>query len=372
MRPCSRLGNAGAEFPVCCCVVIALIMADLARGLDKISASNSMDKTNIIAPKHRTGADMIDTRTRKPDHDSDSKEDPDSHTTASEYCGKLQEWMWQYYWHMNWQNWMAMSVSPFPSYPAATQNGATQAWQIGQSVQDVRVWYNNNINQFPFAFPPYFPPVEVAGAQGQVTAGTTPVSTRPVQQQHANVQQAGREYTIPSPLHRLIAEIVDFFILFFIKASIVLSILHFSGMKEISKFAMNYIVEEIDEDTSTEELQKMMMVALVYRVLVCFYEVKIILEIICIWGAGGATPGKFLLGLRVVTCDTSVLVRPDRVLVMPASNVSMSASTVRALNKNFSIAFFFPAFITLLFFQHNRTVYDIVAGTIVVKRNGAR
>lgn len=121
----------------------------------------------------------------------------------------------------------------------------------------------------------------------------------------------------------------------------------------------------------------------------------------CIWGAGGATPGKFLIGLRVVTCDSSVLVQPNRVLVVPATNVSLSAwvavvsdqkqtsrsltshivttvsvspdrSTVRALNKNFSIAFFFPAFITLLFFQHNRTVYDMVAGTIVVKRSRAR
>lgn len=47
-------------------------------------------------------------------------------------------------------------------------------------------------------------------------------------------------------------------------------------------------------------------------------------------------------------------------------------STIRALIKNFSIASFFPAFITLLFFQHNRTAYDIVAGTIVVRRNGVR
>lgn len=37
---------------------------------------------------------------------------------------------------------------------------------------------------------------------------------------------------------------------------------------------MHFIVEEIDEDTSMEELQKMMLVALVYRVLVCFYEVR--------------------------------------------------------------------------------------------------
>ncbi|XP_074755807.1 protein FAM8A1 [Athene noctua] len=177
---------------------------------------------------------------------------------------------------------------------------------------------------------------------------------------------AGREFIIPSLAHRFIAEMVDFFILFFIKATIVLSIMHLSGIKDISKFAMHYIIEEIDEDTSMEDLQKMMIVALIYRLLVCFYE------IICIWGAGGATPGKFLLGLRVVTCDTSVLIAPSRVLVIPSSNVSMTTSTIRALIKNFSIASFFPAFITLLFFQHNRTAYDIVAGTIVVRRNGVR
>nr|XP_030121373.3 protein FAM8A1 [Taeniopygia guttata] len=177
---------------------------------------------------------------------------------------------------------------------------------------------------------------------------------------------AGREFLIPSLAHRFIAEMVDFFILFFIKATIILSIMHLSGIKDISKFAMHYIIEEIDEDTSMEDLQKMMIVALIYRLLVCFYE------IICIWGAGGATPGKFLLGLRVVTCETSVLIAPSRVLVIPSSNVSMTTSTVRALIKNFSIASFFPAFITLLFFQHNRTAYDIVAGTIVVRRNGVR
>uniref|UniRef100_A0A7N4PJB6 Family with sequence similarity 8 member A1 n=3 Tax=Metatheria TaxID=9263 RepID=A0A7N4PJB6_SARHA len=162
------------------------------------------------------------------------------------------------------------------------------------------------------------------------------------------------------------AEMVDFFILFFIKATMVLTIMHVSGIKDISKFAMHYIIEEIDEDTSMEDLQKMMIVALIYRLLVCVYE------IICIWGAGGATPGKFLLGLRVVTCDTSVLIAPSRVLVIPSSNVNITTSIIRALIKNFSIASFFPAFITLLFFQHNRTAYDIVAGTIVVKRNGVR
>lgn len=44
--------------------------------------------------------------------------------------------------------------------------------------------------------------------------------------------------------------------------------------RDVSKFAMHFIVEEIDADTSMEELQKMMLVALVYRILVCFYEVS--------------------------------------------------------------------------------------------------
>lgn len=63
---------------------------------------------------------------------------------------------------------------------------------------------------------------------------------------------------------------------------------------------------------------------------------------------------------------------PHLYFLFIAVSVPLYRSTVRALNKNFSIAFFFPAFITLLFFQHNRTVYDMVAGTIVVKRSRVR
>ncbi|KAM4629964.1 protein FAM8A1 [Polymixia lowei] len=291
---------------------------------------------------------------------------------TTEYCAKLQQWMWQYYWgYANWQNWVALSTFPFPPpytfpHPVASSQlpGAPASSPgIGQQGFDTRYWYNY---PYPFSFP--VPPISGAAHTEQTTTATpnTPNDARPPQQQNGNPPQAGREYTIPSPLQRFLAETVDFFILFCVKATIVLWIMHLSGMKDIAKFITHFIVEEIDENTSMEDLQKMMAVALVYRVLVCFYE------IICIWGAGGATPGKFLLGLRVVTCDTSTLVRPNRVLVVPASNVSLSASTVRALNKNFSIAFLFPVFITLLFFQHNRTVYDIVAGTIVVQRRGAR
>ncbi|XP_029370092.1 protein FAM8A1 [Echeneis naucrates] len=261
----------------------------------------------------------------------DSPETGAEQTATTEYCGRLQQWMWRCYWgQASWQSWLLLSSCPFPPPGTAARTPELDAW-----------------GRFSYPHP--------LGAQTGRSSGGQ-------QRQNGSPPQAGREYTIPSPLQRFLAETVDFFILFCVKATIVLWIMHMSGMKDIAKFITHFIVEEIDENTSMEDLQRMMAVALVYRVLVCVYE------IICIWGAGGATPGKFLLGLRVVTCDTSTLVRPNRVLVVPASNVSLSASTVRALNKNFSIAFLFPVFITLLFFQHNRSVYDIVAGTIVVQR----
>ncbi|XP_061448203.1 protein FAM8A1 [Rhineura floridana] len=285
--------------------------------------------------------------------------------SAGEYSRRVHQWLWDSYCgYLSWQSGLASLMagaataaasaatpppgayyySPFyyllatPSAPAGTPARAVPTWQ---------------------------PPT---GRHAPLTqrAAAAPTTATPGSSLREPGRPAGREYIIPSLAHRFIAEMVDFFILFFIKATIVLSVMHLSGIKDISKFAMHYIIEEIDEDTSMEDLQKMMIVALVYRLLVCFYE------IICIWGAGGATPGKFLLGLRVVTCDTSVLIAPSRVLVIPSSNVSMTTSTIRALIKNFSIASFFPAFITLLFFQHNRTAYDIVAGTIVVKRNSVR
>ncbi|XP_045667673.1 protein FAM8A1 [Ursus americanus] len=306
--------------------------------------------------------------------------------SAREYSRQVHEWLWQSYCgYLTWHSGLAAFpayCSPQPPPPSYPSGGGATAPQAA-APPPLQLGYYNPFyflsaaaaGPDPGAATGVTPAAPVAGLgartpHGQGSVRATPVtrvgSGAPSRTPSETGRQAGREYVIPSLAHRFMAEMVDFFILFFIKATIVLSIMHLSGIKDISKFAMHYIIEEIDEDTSMEDLQKMMIVALIYRLLVCFYE------IICIWGAGGATPGKFLLGLRVVTCDTSVLIAPSRVLVIPSSNVSITTSTIRALIKNFSIASFFPAFITLLFFQHNRTAYDIVAGTIVVKRNGVR
>ncbi|XP_065441080.1 protein FAM8A1-like [Chrysemys picta bellii] len=277
--------------------------------------------------------------------------------SAGEYARRVHQWLWDSYCgYWSWQ-------SSLPALLAAAPYGSPGPPAAPGCPPPPAYYAPCYLLAAPAAPGPRAPPAWPGAARLAAVPRPGPAASSAPRE---SGRPAGREYIIPSLAHRFIAEMVDFFILFFIKATIVLSIMHLSGIKDISKFAMHYIIEEIDEDTSMEDLQKMMIVALIYRLLVCFYE------IICIWGAGGATPGKFLLGLRVVTCDTSVLIAPNRVLVIPSSNVSITTSTIRALIKNFSIASFFPAFITLLFFQHNRTAYDIVAGTIVVRRNGVR
>uniref|UniRef100_H3DK86 Family with sequence similarity 8 member A1a n=1 Tax=Tetraodon nigroviridis TaxID=99883 RepID=H3DK86_TETNG len=262
-------------------------------------------------------------------------------TATTEYCARLQRWIWQSYWASGgWQSCLSLPAHTPPPPASRGLTAAGTATRFRPAPRPLRL---------------IRPGLRAGGAE---PGRRVRPRTRP--------GQVWREYSLPSPLQRVLAETVDFFILFCVKATVVLWVMHLSGMKDIAKFITHFVVEEIDENTSLEDLQKMMVVALAYRVLVCVYERS------ASWGAGGATPGKFLLGLRVVTCDTSTLVRPNRVLVVPASSVSLSASTVRALNKNFSIAFLFPVFITLLFFQHNRTVYDVVAGTIVVQCRGDR
>ncbi|XP_063154979.1 protein FAM8A1 isoform X2 [Candoia aspera] len=238
--------------------------------------------------------------------------------SAGEYARRVHQWLWDSYCgYLSWQSGLAALM-------AGAANAAVSAPPPGAYYYSSSpCYYLLATSPAPEASPA---PARVAPAWPPPPARHAPLAQRPAptvttppgSSQREPGRPAGREYVIPSLAHRFIAEMVDFFILFFIKASIVLSIMHFSGIKDISKFAMHYIIEEIDDETSMEDLQKMMIVALIYRLLVCIYE------IICIWGAGGATPGKFLLGLRVVTCDTSVLIAPSRVLVIPSSNVSMT------------------------------------------------
>lgn len=87
---------------------------------------------------------------------------------------------------------------------------------------------------------------------------------------------------------------------------------------------------------------------------------------------GGATPGKALLGIRVVTASAVIPVdgRPrETVLLYPGRTLSFTVALIRSLMKNFLISLLFPLCVVLFVFRHNRTGYDLLCGVIVVEEN---
>lgn len=128
---------------------------------------------------------------------------------------------------------------------------------------------------------------------------------------------------------------------------------------------------------------------IVTKICVCFYE--------ALWTMhgldhiGGATPGKFIMGLRIVHAvailpldaqrqqqftgdinnnnNNNVNNDTFRALLYPATNLGFLKALYRSVTKNVVMALLFPmCFITFLF-RNNQTIYDILTKTIVVEEN---
>ncbi|OON23560.1 hypothetical protein X801_00516, partial [Opisthorchis viverrini] len=96
-----------------------------------------------------------------------------------------------------------------------------------------------------------------------------------------------------------------------------------------------------------------------------------IIEAICISrcffgrGPGGATIGKWIMNLRVVSCD-EIIPLPEMVEVVPGSNLGIIRAIVRSVLKSTSFLTIF-SFICMMLFRYHRCTYDIIAGSLVVQ-----
>ena len=73
------------------------------------------------------------------------------------------------------------------------------------------------------------------------------------------------------------------------------------------------------------------------------------------------------MGISVVSCKDLFDLPANRVEVLPGSLPGFTSALVRSVIKNFAMVFFFPLCMTALIFNHHRTTYDLIAGTLVVK-----
>ncbi len=108
---------------------------------------NARDKGKSLAKNSKT-EDGENMKTRFHTPCSQGKQDTSTAVTTTEYCDKLQEWMWQYYYsYMNWQSWMFSFPPCFPTQGTNETPGAT-TWGADMSNGDFRNWFSS-----PFVFP---------------------------------------------------------------------------------------------------------------------------------------------------------------------------------------------------------------------------
>lgn len=126
--------------------------------------------------------------TRSDEPESDAK--PRKSTATTEYCEKLQQWVWQYYWgYASWQSWLALSTLPPPCGFPPPGTGAPAAGALtlggGQPGFEAGNWYS-----YPAAL--YAHPGGTHAGQHTAATPTPGAEARPAQQlQNGNPIQAG-------------------------------------------------------------------------------------------------------------------------------------------------------------------------------------
>lgn len=268
--------------------------------------------------------------------------------TAAEYSESVRQWLVQAY------QWQAITYS-FPSYLAY------QASLQTQNTQAVAV-----------TSPSSSGPASAATQRGteQQRNEQTPPPTRT--QTPPNQENEWHEFSIPPLWKRIVAEIIDFFILFILKLVVTYIAVDWFSLIDVDRYDISFLTSatgaaskaDLDFQSAVDFTSDFVLLESIHRLVVCIFEA------LCLhrgFGGrkGGATPGKYIMGLRVVSCfQIAGMAEPGRVQVSPAKDIGFMGATIRAVLKNAAMAFFVPVFFT---FIYNRTVYDIMSKSIVIE-----
>ncbi|BFZ21062.1 hypothetical protein BsWGS_24101 [Bradybaena similaris] len=282
---------------------------------------------------------------------SHTDQPPVAYRNAREYAQALRPWLWQY----------------------QTCVMHTMAANIAVQMQALSVLSNAVNNNYNYYSPLYTtsprPRVDVyteRTPQTNIVQNGSAPNTQP--QRQTNVQ--GIVMKIPTFWKRVAAELIDFTFLFYIKMIVSLFLVTELSLDHISLINSDDLIEtfnELDYDRAFAITFEVIALEVINRVLITIFETLCLYRSLGARGVIGATPGKRLMGLKVVSCDSVQCLGHGQVLVSPAGNINFKNAFLRSIIKNFTIAFFLPACLTLFFFKHNRTAYDVIAHTIVVE-----
>jgi len=265
--------------------------------------------------------------------------------TAAEYSESVRQWLVQAY------QWQAITHS-FPSY---------LAYQASLQQQNTQGAVTSSTS---------------SASASQTASAASAAAPVPAATEQRNDQQPPaiewHEFSIPPLWKRIVAEIIDFFILFILKLVVTYIAVDWFSLIDVDRYDISFLTAasgavskaDLDFQTAVDFTSDFVLLESIHRLVVCIFEA------LCLhrgFGGrrGGATPGKYIMGLRVVSCfQIAGMAEPGRVQVTPAKDIGFMGATIRAVLKNAAMAFFVPVFFT---FIYNRTVYDIMSKSIVIE-----
>lgn len=173
-------------------------------------------------------------------------------------------------------------------------------------------------------------------------------------------------YIIPPMWKRIVAEIIDFLILFLIKMFLTIIVLESFDIIDLENYGLNSFHKKLQNPKLAMQMSvEILMLEILHRFIVCCYETYW-LVVRC------ATPGKRYMGLAVVHAVNVTHVQghvEETVIAHPCTALSIKDAVFRALLKNVFIGLLLPICFVLLFFKYNRTGYDLMTNSLVVEYN---
>ncbi|XP_063407403.1 protein FAM8A1-like [Mytilus trossulus] len=320
---------------------------------EKKKINSEMDKKTLensdFSPKNLTETPVNEQYNLKQRSTKQSTHIENKNTiNMREYAQQLAPWIHQY------RLWTAISTLP-PTFPqqamSCMQFGGQQTFQSFGSPTTNPIIHN------------------------QIGATPQNRNQRNVSTGHGTTtNRLGTEYMLPPLWKRVLAEVIDFIVLFYLKIIIMIMVMRQMGILKTEN-VLNVHIDvvpyfdlknmEMDIDKAFTMTSEIIALEIVNRIMITLFETFCLRK--GMGSPGGATPGKRLLGMVVVSCENIMDLGNGKVLVIPAEDIGFINALVRSVIKNFTLAFFFPACLTVFFFQHNRAAYDILAKTIVVE-----
>ncbi|CAH8828353.1 unnamed protein product [Trichobilharzia szidati] len=210
-----------------------------------------------------------------------------------------------------------------------------------------------------------------------------------------------RRYIIPHPCRRIAAECIDVTIMMILKLTVLYFFRNDSSVIELAKSIGSDILSGVPEYRTLRhahgwaksefsgkdfqvssiwrlfffahmgaredflDFEMLILVDQIGRFLSALLEAMLIRRSIFGSDPGGATLGKWLMNLKVVSCE-EIIAFPDVVEVIPGADLGIIRALVRSLLKSTNFLTFF-SFVCMMVFQYHRCTYDIIAGTLVVQ-----